>query len=46
LAYHILDAKQISQCDDMRAQMIVFSQDSRLIMQSYREALTRLRGPR
>ena len=44
LACHIMDPKQIPQNKDMGAQMIVFSQDSRMVMQAYRDALAQMRA--
>jgi 2-keto-3-deoxy-L-rhamnonate aldolase RhmA len=44
LAYHIMDPQQIIRCRDMGVQLIVFSQDSRMVMQAYRGTLAQMRA--
>ncbi len=44
LAYHIMDPQQIKRCQGMGAQLVVFSQDTRMVMQGYRGILAQMRA--
>ena len=42
LAYQIMDPGQIARCREVGAQLIILSQDSRLVFQAYRDALAKM----
>ncbi|MBC8492948.1 MAG: siderophore biosynthesis protein SbnG [Chloroflexi bacterium] len=45
LAYQIMDPAQIHRCQELGAQLIILSQDSRMLFHTYRDALAKMRQP-